>query len=111
MRPEHLCSTNPLHYADKDIDNIHSAEWYANTCAQMVKDPTKEAVIAVILYTDKTQLSPFAHLGLEPLLFSLSIFKREMRNQPIFWRSVAYYPDYKDEKSFSKTAVSHILSC
>ena len=106
MQPNFLCSTDPLANRDDDMNDIHSAEWYSKTCKNMITDPRQEVVMGIILYTDKTQLTNFAHIGLEPLLFMLTIFRRQMRNQSIFWRAIAYVPDHKDDNFENESFVS-----
>ena len=46
-----------------------------------------------ILFIDKTHMDVNSRLCLEPIRFTLGIFKRTVRNQPTAWRTLGYIID------------------
>jgi hypothetical protein len=69
-----------------------------------IKDANKEKLIPIIMFTDKTHTDMHGRLCLEPVQFTLGIFKRDVRNQPRAWRTLGYVTDLKYTGKFKTKA-------
>ena len=78
---------------DGIIDDVLSGEWYGNAYANTISDPDKEYLLPIIMYTDKTGTDAYQRWGMEPVEFTLAVFKREIRNLPSSWRKLGYVYD------------------
>jgi hypothetical protein len=74
-------------------EEVLSGSWYQNTC-QKYNQPD-QFVCPLILYVDKTFIDPMrSTFNLEPLNFTLAIFKQKCRSQFKFWRTLGYIPEH-----------------
>jgi hypothetical protein len=104
------------------LDEVNSGKWYQDTYDQCIKDGDKEFLAPIIFTMDKTTISEASHLSVYVILFTTSIYNREVsklimywllrflltncwctqtRNKAIAWRPLAYIPD--QEMYYSKT--------
>jgi len=75
------------------LDEVLSGSWYSTTCEQLQVAPDI-FVCPLIFYVDKTFIDPMrSRFNLEPLNFTLGIFKRTCRSQFKFWRTLGYIPE------------------
>lgn len=105
MNPHNLLlnPTDPFaKYVPDHLDDVLSARWYAKTYENIISDPENEFLLPLIFYIDKTHIDVFGRLTLEPLQFTLGIFKRKLRNLPKAWRVLGYITD--SSKSSSQKA-------
>jgi len=72
-----------------NIGELLSAYWYKATCLKLRKSD-REWVIPIILYTDKTHIDSKGRFKLDPVVFSLGIFKEHVRNSPNAWRPLGF---------------------
>jgi len=76
------------------IDDVQDALFYLETCKQFNIDPDLgEFLFCILMYVDKTGTDPNCRFAVEPFSFTLSIFKRSLRNLSIAWRVLGYLPD------------------
>jgi len=75
------------------IDDIETSFWYWKTCKDMNLDSTTDLLVPVILFLDATQLGGMSSHSLEPLMFTLGILRRQIRNNPKAWRQLGYIED------------------
>jgi len=55
-------------------------------------------LVPIIFFIDKTHCDNNQRLTLEPLCFTLAIFKKEFRRLPQFWRTLGFVNTYRDSK-------------
>lgn len=55
-----------------------------------VKIAGRDLLVPIILYIDKTHVDVQGRLCLEPVTFTLGIFKKEVRNYPMAWRPLGF---------------------
>ena len=58
-------------------------------------DPTKDVMLPLILYVDKTGTDAYQRYSLEPLIFSLACIKRDKREDRRAWRHMGFLPSTK----------------
>lgn len=86
--------------------------WYRDTVARMKSyepDPFKEEVefiLPLILYVDKTGTTMNQRYPLEPMIMTLGIIKKEIRNHPRAWRLLGFIPDLETKSSAEKTYIN-----
>ena len=96
MHPDNLLDDNKI---DSEIlDDINSGSVYNAAKQFYVKDPKCEKIIPIIFFIDKTHTDINGRLKLEPLMFTLGIFKRKCRANPMFWRTLGFVTDTTDSK-------------
>jgi hypothetical protein len=60
------------------LDKVNSAQWYQDTYDQQINDPSKAFLAPIIFTMDKTVISEASHLSVYVILFTTSIFNREV---------------------------------
>jgi hypothetical protein len=88
-------------------DDINSGTVFRNAYNIYIKDVEKEKLIPIIMFTDKTHTDMHGRLCLEPVQFTLGIFKRDVRNQPRAWRTLGYVTDLKYTGKYSSKDKMH----
>ena len=87
---------------DDELGDINSGDWFHTAHEQERCLATSDATEPVgshtilcplILFIDKTQVDKMSKWSLEPVLFTLGIFKRSARNLSSFWRPLGFIPD------------------
>ena len=77
---------SPDKVGDIDTGNLYKLGW-TNYC----KNP-KDVLCALNFFIDKTHTDVLGKLGVEPVVFTLSIFNQKTRNKVIAWRNLGYIP-------------------
>jgi hypothetical protein len=70
----------------------------------MAGNKGQDFVLPIIIYVDKTGTDANQRHSLEPVLFTLGIFKRKIRNQTRAWRILGFVPDMEQKSSAVKAA-------
>jgi hypothetical protein len=70
------------------LGEVNSATWYDNAYTYLVKDPTKDFVCPIIFTMDKTVISEMGGLNVYVILFTTSIFNREVCTHCICHNSI-----------------------
>ena len=60
------------------LGDVNSAQWYQDTYDQMITDPDKDFLCPIIFAMDKTVISEISHLSVNVILFSTTLFNREV---------------------------------
>jgi hypothetical protein len=60
------------------LDEVNSGQWYNDTYDKVVDDPTNEFLAPIIFTMDKTVISEASHLSVYVILFTTSIYNREV---------------------------------
>lgn len=74
------------------LAEINSGYWYHQAYINLVKDKSKDFLLSIIFAMDKTTISNAAHLHVFVIMFTTSLFKRNIRNQAHAWRPLGYVP-------------------
>ena len=88
----------PWDTIDKEIDDVNTGSVFKNAQKVYINDPSKERLVPIIFFTDKTHTDIHGRLCLEPVQFTLGIFNRETRNNPKAWRTIGYVTDHSYDK-------------
>ena len=60
------------------LGDVNSAQWYQDTYDEMITDPDKDFLCPIIFAMDKTVISEISHLSVNVILFSTTLFTREV---------------------------------
>jgi hypothetical protein len=113
---------NPLdrfgRYRSEDglLGEVNSAKWYQDTYDQDITTPDKEFLCPIIFAMDKTVISEISHLSVHVILFTTTIFNREVRimmNPSYLFFLCVYsyvYFLYEDSKQSSGLAATCLYS-
>ena len=74
------------------LGDVNSGAFYDMAYANLVTDPNKDFLACIIMQMDKTTVSEAAHLHSHPVMFTLSCFNLERRNQTEAWRPLGFIP-------------------
>jgi hypothetical protein len=74
------------------IADIDTGRVYRNAYNTLCHRPN-HLLCGIICYIDKLATDRHGHLSLEPVYFTLSIFKQKIRNRPDAWRPLGYIPN------------------
>jgi hypothetical protein len=74
------------------IADIDTGRVYRNAYNNLCNRPN-HILCGIIAYIDKLATDRHGHLSLEPVYFTLSIFKQKTRNRPEAWRPLGYIPN------------------
>jgi len=112
MKPTNLVINQPLSGKDPYalyespgnlLNEVHSGSRFQNAYWYKIKDPSCQFLIFLIFFIDKTGIDGMQRFGLEPLRFTLSIFKRGVRVHSFALRTLGYVPDlYKGSSAENK---------
>jgi hypothetical protein len=86
-----------------NLDEIHSGMWHERTSAKLVSPNSNDVLSGIILAIDRTHVADKDKLSLEPVLFSLSIIPRALRNQPFAWRPLGFIPKMSRSQSLGSS--------
>ena len=75
-----------------NISDIDTGRVYRNAYNKLCDRPNK-ILCGLIGYIYKLATDRHGHLSLEPVYFTLSIFKQKVRNRPEAWRPLGYIPN------------------
>lgn len=88
--------------ADEDkYSEIQGSDWYMRTCDKSLLTPYLDSdgnnvpgfVLPLVIYMDKTGTDMYQRYPLEPVMFTLSIFRRAIREKEQSWRHLGFIPD------------------
>ena len=103
---------NPFHPYQhiNGSDDMNDGSWYTDTIDRLSRgdkpfDPRYEYLVPIILYADKTGITQNQRYPLEPVIFSTSIIRRELRNYPQAWRPLGFMPDLESKSSSENTVI------
>jgi len=90
----------PYDSSNQALDEVLSGKWYNDTVEELGANApgSKIFVCPLIIYVDKTFIDPSkSRFNLEPVNFTLAIFKRSCRTLFSFWRTLGFLPDVPNE--------------
>jgi hypothetical protein len=73
--------------------DTNDGEYYRNSYKELIKEPTKQFLVTLMFFSDRTHTDRKARLTLEPLLFCpSSLFNLKARQNHQFWSLLGYLP-------------------
>ena len=89
------------------VDEIQDGLWFQEIVQQFEEhnastDSIKDFIIGVQGYSDKTGTDAYQRTTVEPLVFTLTLFTNEIRNQDKSWRVLALLPSSLSHKQRKK---------
>lgn len=81
-----------------DFEEMHDGSWFQNGCSQSSDDPNLFN-LGIILYTDKTGKGQVNPHGMEPVVFTLSLFREAVCQKPECWRPLGFVPEFRKSSS------------
>jgi hypothetical protein len=75
------------------LGDINTGSVYQTAYKTYITNPENELLCPIIFFIDKTHTDVNGRLCLEPIRFTLGIFKRNVRNHPNAWRTLGYIVD------------------
>jgi hypothetical protein len=87
---------------DKFVE-ICAQKWYKQTYAEFVKDPQKQFLLPLIFYIDETGTDVFQQYPLEPLMFTLGVFRNFIRERSSSWRHAGFIPKISKAKTLCES--------
>jgi hypothetical protein len=95
------CPNKPPSFNLQFLEEVHSGKWHRLTSRQLLND-ANDVLSGIIFFFDRTHVSNKDKLSVHPLMFSLSIIPRWLRNQPFAWRPLGYFPKLPSAKKFGQ---------
>ena len=95
------CPNKPPSFNPQLLDEVHTGKWHRLTSQQLLKEPN-DVLCGIIFFFDRTHVANKEKLSLCPLMFTLSIIPRFLRNQPFAWRPLGYFPKLPSAKKFGQ---------
>ena len=72
------------------LNDVNDGSVYHDAYKVHCKIGNRDVLACPIFFIDKTHVDVQGRLCLEPVTFTLSIFKKEARSKPLFWRTIGY---------------------
>jgi len=90
-------NSNHFVHCEEIGDELWDTDWMTRTFngAHRDFDHTKDVMLPLILYIDKTGTDAYQRYSLEPLIFSLACIKRDKREDRKAWRHMGFLPSTK----------------
>ena len=112
---------NPMNSNHEYYGDIHTGYWFKNAHSSLCKEKD-DLLCPLIFFIDGVSLDSFGRQSLEPVTFTLGIFKRKARNSNMFWRILGYIPNLEKvyninytnsqkNNNLKKIHYQEILSC
>ena len=96
MKPENLLldERNPFaEVPDGILSDLNTGWWYKETREEICTDPNMHILLPIILFLDGSNVDKNGRLQVNPMSFTLGIFKRSVRNKAEAWRTMGYVDD------------------
>jgi hypothetical protein len=83
----------PPHVSCPVLGNINTGSRYREAKEALDVRPGVVVPCTLLFFIDKTHTNTYSNLCLDPVTFTLGIFKRNLGNQPRAWRTLGYIPN------------------
>ena len=84
------------------IGDLNTGRSYKETYKALIKNPSKEVLLPIVLYADGAVTGQFSALSVTAVQFTLGIFTRVARDKEHMWRTLGYIPSYSKVVSRGK---------
>ena len=81
------------HPHNKNCGEVHTGDAWKPAMKHFCGDNGEFMPISLIIFGDKTYTDLHGSLSVTPIIFTLSLFNSSSRNNPSFWRPLAYIPN------------------
>ena len=114
MQPENLAEGYDIftgavdeNHPDNDkYGEVHTGDAWKPAVMHFCGPDGKIMPIAIIVFGDKSHTDLHGSLSVTPVIFTLTLFNSKARNQPRFWRPIAYLPNLSHGKGESDNTKS-----
>ena len=96
MRTENLLldSRNPFgEVPDGILSELNTGWWHKETRLEICTDLNRHILLPIVVFLDASNVDKNGRLQVNPMTFTLGIFKRSVRNQAAAWRTMGYVDD------------------
>ena len=101
MKPDNLLSE--VDVKKQYVDDINSGSIWQKANKIYIEEPYMDRLIPIIFFIDKTHTDFQGRLKLEPITFTIGIFKRKIRNSITrAWRTLGFPTDIMSKKNVKK---------
>ena len=90
--------TNPRENTSSVYQDIHHGTSFINAYEKMCKEPN-DILVPIIPFIDGTPIDPYGRNKLEVVMFTLGLFKQNIRHKTTAWRIAGYIPDPCNENT------------
>jgi Plavaka transposase len=90
---------------------VHSGSWYNRTYDELITNPHLDLLMPIIFYIDKTGTDVMQRFPLEPLMFSTTLLKREIREKASAWRHLGFVPPCDDAAATAESSMQSFHNC
>jgi hypothetical protein len=87
------------------LDEVHDGTFYSDIQIPQGEED-KCIVVPIMIYVDKTGGDVNQRFGSEPFVFTTSLLRRKIRNNPEAWRHLGFLPELYSKSSAEKTVSS-----
>ena len=103
---------------DGILAEVNTGWWFNETRREICTVPNKHILLPIIIFLDASNVDKNGRLQVNPLTFTLGIFKRAVRNTASAWRTMGYVDELlnfhdkdvrKDQKKSSKVQDIHAI--
>lgn len=77
------------------LSDINSGWWYRETVSLFELQHGRDILLPIILFIDGSTIDTNQKMNVEPITFTLGIFKRSVRNRHEAWRTIGYIEKLK----------------
>ncbi len=98
--------SKPPPFNPKELDEIHSGSWHALTSADLCKR-LNDVLCGIIVFIDRTHVAEKEKLTLCPVMMTLSIIPRYLRNQPFAWHPLGFVPKLPAQSSLGQNSTNN----
>ena len=107
MKPDNLLLNPHNPFAEPNNTNLGEIDtgwWWRETKAEICRNGTNHILLPLVFFIDGSNIDKNGRLQVEPVTFTLGIFKRKLRNVAEAWRTIGYIEDIKNSKEFDPTS-------
>jgi Plavaka transposase len=90
---------------------VHSGGWYNRTYDHLITTPHLDVLMPIIFYIDKTGTDVMQRFPLEPLMFTTTLFKHEIREKASSWRHLGFVPPCDDAAATAELSMQCFHDC
>lgn len=101
----------PFLVEEEVLGDIHTGNVYKHAWSIYCTKPG-DVLCPLVFFIDKTHTDTNGNLCLEPVTFTLGIFKRSLRNNPKAWRTLGFIPNQDmNKKTTGASTSSSVRAC
>lgn len=77
-------------HSNTQLDDINDGDIYRQAYKELVTEADLHVPMGIVMFIDKTNTDLHGNLSLEPVMFTLAFFKRDLRQKHEAWRNLGY---------------------